>query len=440
MTRAMTDWRRGWAPGILGGLVVLTACGMWLYAVLVFLPIQNQRMLQGPYNSDFYFCWRGAYAVLWEGRDPYSPEVTADIQRGFYGPAVTSTGAPLPQTFAYPLTIVWLLAPLTLVPFAILRPALYVLLPLIVGATTWLWMRALSWQGPRAAAAVGAILVASAIPTVGGTLLQQPSILVAALLAGGVACLAIGHTAGAARPRWDALAGVLLAAATVKPQLAWALIGWLLAWAAWDLRRRWGLPVGFVATLGLLAGASWIALPGWVGEWLAQVNQYPTYAFAGLPLEAILPAWVARPLLAALAGLLVVLAWRSRALEPPDRGWRVLVVLTMAFVLLVFPGWAAYNQVILVPAALFLVQERTWLRAQGAVGRNLFGLVVGLLLWPLLAANLALLAWAASQVTGGGVPPDLAATLSGLAWVPSLLVPVVLVIPALWLGFGRPAR
>src|SRR5258708_24266218 len=70
----------------------LCAAGMWTYANRVLIPYQkpDADAHQRPRGnlSDLYPRWLGARELLLHGRDPYSAEVTREIQAGFYGRAL----------------------------------------------------------------------------------------------------------------------------------------------------------------------------------------------------------------------------------------------------------------------------------------------------------------------------------------------------------------
>ncbi len=95
------------------------------------------------------------------------------------------------------------------------------------------------------------------LPMVQGIKLQQLTLLVAGLLAACGACLAGG---------WLLLAGGLLALATIKPQLTWPLVLWLLLWAASDWRSRRRFVFGFGFVMLLLLGGAQLLLPGMVAH------------------------------------------------------------------------------------------------------------------------------------------------------------------------------
>lgn len=65
---------------------------------------------QIPSGNDFYSRWRGTRALLLEGKDPYSEEVTLEIQKGMFGrPA---RGDEDRVAFAYPLYVSLFILPL----------------------------------------------------------------------------------------------------------------------------------------------------------------------------------------------------------------------------------------------------------------------------------------------------------------------------------------
>ena len=72
-------------------------------------------------------------------------------------------------------------------------------------------------------------------------------------------------------------AGVLLAVATITPQMVALCLVWFLIWSLGDWRKRWTLAGGFVVALGLLAGAGDILVPGWVRYFLEGLDAYSKY-------------------------------------------------------------------------------------------------------------------------------------------------------------------
>ncbi len=95
-------------------LVVLVVLGMWGFVLCVSQPtiMRDQQAggyTFGPYYSDSYSSWMATYAVQ-QGRDPYSPAVTADIQRGVFGRVLTPHDpVKITNAFVYPLYIIFVL-------------------------------------------------------------------------------------------------------------------------------------------------------------------------------------------------------------------------------------------------------------------------------------------------------------------------------------------
>jgi hypothetical protein len=71
----------------------------------------------------------------------------------------------------------------------------------------------------------------------------------------------------------DRSAGLLLSWLTIKPQLTVLVIAGVLIWAA--RRRRWGVVLGFSASLAVLGLLSSLLIPGWLGQMLAAPRQTP---------------------------------------------------------------------------------------------------------------------------------------------------------------------
>jgi hypothetical protein len=153
--------RRGLALLLLAGVL---AAGAWAYTSAVIMPTVGAAALAvgqtaGPYQSDLYETWLGTHELLWNGRDPYSAGVTADIQRGYFGHALTPDD-PIKdqQRFVYPLYIVFLLAPATVVPFAWVKAVFPFIALLLLAGMVNAWLAALGWRLPRLQRALITIL------------------------------------------------------------------------------------------------------------------------------------------------------------------------------------------------------------------------------------------------------------------------------------------
>jgi hypothetical protein len=86
--------------------------------------------------------------------------------------------------------------------------------------------------------------------------------------------LAVGLTLLAMQRRADFWAGVALAASTVKPQLSFLIVPWLLWWSAWH--KRWHLWAGFATAMALMGGTGLLLVPTWPVDFIRQVLNYDT--------------------------------------------------------------------------------------------------------------------------------------------------------------------
>ena len=187
----------GWGIALAAVGALLAALAMLGYILSIVIPHQvatsaAQGVPRGNL-SDLYPRWLGTRELLQHGRNPYSAAVTRDIQLGYYGVALTPD-SPIKdqQGFAYPLYVVFLLAPLTLFPFSMVQPLFGWALLLLTALSVPLWLRALGWTLPRPALLAAALLAAGSWPALQGWALEQLTLLVAALLAAAAACLAVG--------------------------------------------------------------------------------------------------------------------------------------------------------------------------------------------------------------------------------------------------------
>src|ERR1700676_5274675 len=97
---------------------------MWFYVQRVLVPYQKaDAAAHGRPRgnlSDLYPRWLGTRELLLHHRNPYSREVALEIQEGYYGRRLDAARPNDPkdqQSFAYPVYVVFLLAPLIGLPF-----------------------------------------------------------------------------------------------------------------------------------------------------------------------------------------------------------------------------------------------------------------------------------------------------------------------------------
>lgn len=335
-------------------LAAIAAASMWFYVdrILVGYQVADAAIHQRPRGnlSDLYPRWLGARELLLHHRNPYADDIAVEIQKGYYGRALDPSRPDDPkdqQGFAYPVYVVFLLAPLIGLPFHAVQIFFHWFLLAITAATVLLWLRVVRWRLTWLVIATGVVLMLGSFPAVQGIKLQQLSLLVAALLAGAVASVSAGFLA---------FGGVLVALATIKPQLAWPLVTWLLMWALSDWQSRMRFLFGFGLTMGALLIGAEIILPGWLPMFVRAVHRYHGYTQNQ---GVMLLPWEFSGFFVALAVFACAsVLWKQRASPAVAQEFGRAAALVMSLTVLIVPMYAPYNQVLLLPAILALVQRR----------------------------------------------------------------------------------
>ena len=331
--------------------------------------------------SDLYPRWLGTRELLRRGRNPYSNEITLEIQQGYYGRPIDPARPNDPkdrQGFAYPVYVVFLLAPTVDLSFEAVQIGFRWLLIALAAASVLLWLRVLRWRASSGTVLIFVVLMLGWLPMVQGIKLQQLTLLVAGLLAACGACLSGG---------WLFLAGGLMALATIKPQLAWPIVLWLLLWAGSDLRSRWRLAGGFGLMMLLLLGGAELVLPGWLRMFVRAIGQYHQYTQNQSLLTFMVGPIAGRTLEALCVYGGAVCLWRARREPASSAAFGRCFALVLSLTVVIVPMSALYNQVLLAPAILVLV----WSSSSGEIilpsvrMARLIGAI--LLVWPWIAAT-----------------------------------------------------
>ncbi|MGZ4730922.1 MAG: glycosyltransferase 87 family protein [Terriglobales bacterium] len=303
--------------------------------------------------SDLYPRWLGARELLRHGRNPYSAEITREIQKGYYGRPLDPARADDPkdqQSFAYPAYVVFLMAPTIDLPFNVVQRGFRWLLFALAVTTILLWLYVLRWKPPCGTVMIFIVLMLGWLPMVQGIKLQQLSLLVAGLLAACGACLAGG---------WLLLAGGLLALTTIKPQLTWPLVLWLVLWAGSDWRARRRFIFGFGLVMLLLLGGAQLLLPGWLRMFVEGIGKYRQYTH-GQSLLSDLFGPIAGQILGAACFLACAFCvWKLRRKPASSAEFGRTVGLVLALTAVIVPMSALYNQVLLAPAILALLRSES---------------------------------------------------------------------------------
>jgi hypothetical protein len=313
---------------------VVSLLATWYFA---FAIAPSALVASGPaVPADLYPAWYASRQVLFHHGDPYSPEVTRQIQVAIFGDAAAASEVRNQQRFAYPLYSVVLFVPFALLPFPVAQAVAFALFLVLTICSVFWWL-------PRATAAIvkltAVTFLLASYPIVLGLQLRQPTVLIAALLAAVVFCL---------RSKRLVLAGVLAALSTAKPQLAVAILLPLLIWTLVQWRERKLFAISFALCEAALLAASELMLRGWLIRWWQTLHAYVQYAGARPRLLFLLSpraGWLASALLAIAV---VWISWKWR-----DSDLLFAIGFSVAAFQLIFP-FQIYNEVLLLPAILWL--------------------------------------------------------------------------------------
>jgi hypothetical protein len=400
------------------GLALLFAGSMLFYVQAILVPYQERdaEMHDRPRGnlSDLYPRWLGARELLLHGRDPYSKEVTREIQIGVYGRVLDSARPEDPKDearFAYPVFVVFLLAPTVGLPFDLVQTGFLWLLVLLTAASVLSWLGFLQWRPSAAGVLFAVLLVVGSFPVVQGVKLQQLSLLVGFLLALSAALLVRGHLFSS---------GALMAIAMIKPQLVIPVAGWWFLWAIsnWRRRRTWVLGFG-LTTLVLLAASDWL-LPGWITRFRDATTAYRAYASGTSLLDTLFSPILGKLLTVLLIIVVFALCWRFRRLSETQSNFKASTALVLTSTLVIIPMIAPYNQVLLLPALLLVAQGWSGLSSQNRLMRALSVAASVLIAWAWLATTaLAFLSMIAT--------PEQIQRAWAVPLFSSLLIPVVVI-------------
>lgn len=358
------DPRLGRAPRI----AVFVVLYMTIFAVQTWVT-REYFTRHNPGGNDFYPRWAGGCALLRSGLDPYSAEATIMIQEGIHGrPARPGEDQ---AAFAYPLYVLAVTWPTCLSnDFAIVQAAWMTLLIHVTVLGTaiardtagwkpskWVWFFALPW----------AVLF---YPNARAILLGQLSLFVFLFLMLMLFAIVRGM---------DFVAGALLAASTIKPQMVIMIVPWILWWSVW--RKRYRIPLGFCAALLALAGSAAMLQPDWIAGFFRQLGQYPSYTEFGSAIWIMTTYYLQTPRLVEIvltilvSGGLLYAAWHWRQAEVGKMLWVSSLMLVGTHMIAPRTATTHFATYLL---ALFMILE-LWRQRSGRIGEA-YGVLLLLIL------------------------------------------------------------
>lgn len=367
-------------------VAVFTCAVTFAYRQRILLPWEHyvnvERGALKAEMGDLYPRWVGTRELFLHGRNPYGPEVSHEIQTAFYGHPIEQTyNEPQAkildeQRFAYPVYVVFLLAPTINLDFARVQKWATVVFGIFVTLSVWLWLRMLDWRLSRLSAVALILIVLSTPQIMQGFRLQQIGLFVFFLLSMASWCVVRTHLF---------LAGVLLALSTIKPQTVVLCLVWFLLWSLGDWKNRWRIAGGFTLTMIALVGAGELLLPRWPQYFLKGIEAYPKYFWTTSLIRLVLGNWMGVAVSIVAIVVLLAFAWSKRHVVAQSPEFVELLSIFFLASTLVLPLLTPFNQgLLLLPIFILL---RDW-KALPNFGRMAF---VGLLAWPAIGASILLI-------------------------------------------------
>jgi len=317
--------------------LILALVALVVFAVVV-VGIRSIFTAKYPGLNDFMSRWEGARSYWIDGLNPYGEQASLNIQTRIYGRAVVEGEDP--GYFAYPFYTVFLVWPLVYLPYSWASAAWMALLAACLIGSLLLLLNLLRWQPGAPLLAALALWALFFYFSARGLILGQPGTLVVFLEILAIWGLARGQ---------NRLAGAALALSTIKPQMGFLVVPFLLLWG-WRA-RRWSFLAAFAAVFGAALLASFALLPSWLGDWLAQLSLYPSYTALGSPVWIVTQYYLGLgsvaeyAVTAALAGLMLW-AWRGVLAQKKDARLLWTLALTLTVTHLIAPRTATPHYVV----------------------------------------------------------------------------------------------
>jgi len=295
---------------------------------------------QHPGHNDFMSRWEGARSFWRDGLNPYGERASRNIQERIYGRAAGQDEDP--GYFAYPFYTVFLVWPLVYVDYAWASAVWMVLLEACLIGAVILLIDLYRWRVGPGMLTLLLFWTVLYYFAARGLLLGQPSLLVYFLYV---------LVFWALNKRSDVLAGMALALSTIKPQMGFLLVPFLLLCG---LRFGRTTFVGsFVALWGALMILSFALQPTWFGDWIEQLRRYPSYTALGAPVWIVMNYYLDLGTVGEWAvnlALYVVLLWgwysvlAQRKVSRVD--WAIMLTLTitnLAAIRTATPHYVVFN-------------------------------------------------------------------------------------------------
>jgi hypothetical protein len=256
-----------------------------------------------PGANDFFSRWYGARALLLEGRDPYSLEVTEEIQPIIkIDPSEVGRGG-----FNYPLHVIFLFFPLVYFPYAWTQAIWWVTLQWLSICIVFILLSRFRWKPKVIETFLLIILTLSFYPICRSIFLGQFTIWVLLFLS--LSLLSI-------KENKDFRAGLIFSVTSIKPQMVLFIAPWILFWIIGQ--KRWNFIIGLLTGGAILLFSSWILMPFWPLSFINDLSRYQRFAGGQNPVLLLLdyvfpncPESLSQVIIFILLFLLIRIWWKN---------------------------------------------------------------------------------------------------------------------------------
>jgi hypothetical protein len=247
-----------------------------MVAVLIGLFFANYQFTQkNPGGNDFLVHWVGTQNFIRNGDSPYSSETTLNIQNLVYGRAAESNEHEL--RVAYPLYSIFLFMPFALVSDYFIARALWmVFLEISLFFTLVISLKIVQWKPDKLIFVL--LFVFSIFWYHGLRTLVNGNVVLLLLFSFVLSLYAI-------QQRQYEIAGILLALVTIKPQVGFVFIFFIIFWSI--INKKGKIIFWFFGTTILLVLLALFLIPDWPLQFVREVLLYPGYNPPGTPSSAL---------------------------------------------------------------------------------------------------------------------------------------------------------
>lgn len=355
----------------------------------IFRFAYTSRVPATPPANDFLSRWAGAHLYFTRGWDPYGSDTSLWIQDVIYGhPAKQGQD---PSLFAYPFYTIFLIAPYGLIAeYSWAQAAWQVTLQVVALVALWLCLRYFKWKPTPIVLGMLVLWTLAFYPTARSLILGQIGVVVFALTVGVFWLLFRAEPSRAG----DIWAGIMLTISTVKPQMQFLIIPFLILWALRE--RRWTFIIASAASMAVLIGLSSLLLPAWISEWAQQVFNYPAYTppavlyiltHEAIPLGAV--ADIAERALDGFFAAYLMFEWWLVLWKREDARLDWLLGLTLVITHLIAPRTATTHFIVFIFALIPIYQRLFREGTGGAAIAFIFMAILVIGMWWLFLATIS---------------------------------------------------